>query len=214
MRLRLTTLIQPLIHGIFKLVSRINLNYSEEFLFQRLCNKVFSIWMSYRFRCENGQFRHPINYRAGAKYFQIGKNCSFGKLVVLTAWDKYFSQRFEPEVRIGDNCAFGDYLHLTCINRIIIGNGVLTGRWVTISDNNHGSTDLATLHIPPTKRELINKGPIIIGDNVWIGDKATILANVTIGEGAVIGSNAVITKDIPPYSIAVGNPAKTIKQLI
>ncbi len=51
----------------------------------------------------------------------------------------------------------------------------------------------------------------MIGDNVWIGDKATILAGVKIGECAVIAANAVVTKDIPPYSVAAGNPAKIIK---
>ena len=64
------------------------------------------------------------------------------------------------------------------------------------------------------ERKLFSKGPVVIGDNVWIGDKATILAGVTIGEGAVIGANAVITKDVPAYCIAVGNPARIIKKVI
>lgn len=60
---------------------------------------------------------------------------------------------------------------------------------------------------------MYTKGPIIINDNVWIGEKATICPGVTIGKGSIIGANAVVTKSIPPYSVAVGCPAIIIKQL-
>lgn len=86
----------------------------------------------------------------------------------------------------------------------------MTGRWVTISDNNHGRTDRNTLQLPPVERRLYSKGNVVIGDNVWIGDKATILSGVTIGDGAVIGANSVVTKDVPEYSVVAGNPAKII----
>lgn len=58
---------------------------------------------------------------------------------------------------------------------------------------------------------MVSKGPVIIEDNVWIGDKATILANVTIGKGAVVAANSVVTKDVPAYSVVAGIPAKVIK---
>ena len=57
-----------------------------------------------------------------------------------------------------------------------------------------------------------NKGDIVIGNDVWIGYEAVILAGVTIGDGAVIGARAVVTKDIPPYTIVVGVPAKPIRK--
>lgn len=63
------------------------------------------------------------------------------------------------------------------------------------------------------KRELEIKGPVIIGDNVWIGDKVSILSGVTIGKGSVIACNAVVTKDVPSYSVVGGVPAKVIKQI-
>jgi acetyltransferase-like isoleucine patch superfamily enzyme len=83
---------------------------------------------------------------------------------------------------------------------------------VTITDNIHGETDYATLQTPPFQRMVTSRGPVIIGDNVWVGDKATILPNVTIGNGAVIAANTVVTKDVPAYSIAVGNPARIIQR--
>lgn len=57
-----------------------------------------------------------------------------------------------------------------------------------------------------------NKGDIIIGNDVWIGYEAVILAGVTVGDGAIIGARAVVTKDVPPYTIVGGVPAKTIRK--
>lgn len=151
----------------------------------------------------------------------IGKNTSFGEHSFLTAWDSFkcekegkdFVQHFTPSIVIGNDCHLGYSNHITAINNITIGNNLLTGKWVTITDNSHGKTSLEDLSLPPAKRPLYSKGPVIIGDNVWIGDKATILPNVTIGNGAIIAANAVVTKDVPAYSVAAGNPAKIIKRL-
>ncbi|MBR4745404.1 MAG: hypothetical protein IK070_01685, partial [Clostridia bacterium] len=66
-------------------------------------------------------------------------------------------------------------------NAIIIGDALLTGRWVTITDNSHGDTSIECLKLKPIARSIVSKGPVKIGNNVWIGDKATILPNVTIG---------------------------------
>jgi acetyltransferase-like isoleucine patch superfamily enzyme len=87
------------------------------------------------------------------------------------------------------------------------------GEGVTIVDSSHGHNTLEEADIAPSKRKLYSKGGVIIDDNVWIGDKATILAGVHIGYGAIIGANAVVTKDIPKYSIAVGNPARILSRV-
>lgn len=180
-------------------------------LYLRLKRRIYIKWISRNFKGGPFEFKYPINQIIGERYITIGKNTVFGKYVVLTAWDEYRGQTFSPNVCIGRCCSFGDYLHLTSINKINIGDNVLTGRWVTISDNSHGTTDFNTLHICPIDRDLISKGPIIIENNVWIGDKATILSGVRIGEGAVVAANTVVTKDVAPYSVVAGNPAKVIK---
>lgn len=172
--------------------------------------------MTNRLKCNTLSIKYPINYIRGKEHITIADKVTFGKFLVLTAWDSFHAydgtiHQLTPSITIGNNCNFGDYLHLTCINRIQIGNNVLTGRWVTITDNGHGTTDYEILTIPPNKRSLYSKGPVIIEDDVWIGDKVTILPDVTIGKGAVVAANSVVTKDIPPYSIAAGNPAKIIK---
>lgn len=145
------------------------------------------------------------------EYISIGEKCSFQDYLYLTACKEYQGEHFSPELSIGNNGNFGAFNHITCINKIQIGDNCLTGKWVTISDNNHGTTDFDTLHEAPAIRKLFTKGPIIIGNNVWIGDKATILGGVTIGDGAVIAANSVVTKDVPAYSVVGGNPARAIK---
>lgn len=151
----------------------------------------------------------------GGKYISIGNYTGFNHDLTLTAWDRFNAasgvQIFTPEIKIGNYCNFGAYNHISACNSISIGNGVLTGKWVTIVDNSHGDTDFETLQIRPLCRKIVSKGPVIIGNNVWIGDKATILPNVTIGEGAVIAANSVVTKNVPAYSVVAGIPAKVIR---
>lgn len=149
-----------------------------------------------------------IGQLSGAECISIGKNTVFNDGIFLTAWKKHGF----PVLNIGEHCSFGTNNHITCISRITIGNYCLTGKNVTITDNSHGETSVDNLTIPPCKRKVVSKGPVIIGNNVWIGDKATILPNVTIGDGAVIAANSVVTKDVPPLSVVAGNPAKVIKQ--
>lgn len=163
-----------------------------------------------KFGCKDCSFMRPIGYVVGPQYFRIGDRSVFGKFSALTAWGAYNDEHHAPEVVIGNDCDFGEYLHLTCINKVAIGSGVLTGRWVTITDNSHGRADEMDSGIPPHQRGLYSKGPVIIEDNVWIGDKATILPGVTIGKNSIIGANAVVTKSVPANSMVVGNPARMI----
>ena len=157
-----------------------------------------------------------ISLLKGPQYISIGNHCFFEQFLYLTAWDffhcKDIDQHFSPTITIGSNCYFGAFNHITAINKIEIGNNLLTGKFVTITDNSHGKTCFDELQIAPINRPLHSKGPVIIGNNVWIGDKATILPNVTIGDGAVIAANSVVTKDVPAYCVAAGNPAKIIKK--
>ena len=181
--------------------------------FSRSREILYSKWICYRFDYKSVHFRRKINVLKGIDCITIREGTCFGKELVLTAWKEYEGDIFHPKIRIGKNCSFGDFAHITAINEIIIGNNVLTGRWVTITDNGHGNSTLENLNLPPIKRKLYSKGPVIIGNNVWIGDKATILPGVTIGEGSIVGANTVVTKDVPPYSVIGGNPAEIIKRL-
>jgi acetyltransferase-like isoleucine patch superfamily enzyme len=93
-------------------------------------------------------------------------------------------------------------------------NNLRTGPGVLISDNSHGYIrDRDELELHPNDRLLYSKGPVIIGNNIWIGETSAILPGDTVGDGAIIGANSVATKDIPSYSFAVWYPAKIIKSL-
>ena len=172
---------------------------------------IYSAWICKIYGFKSLTFSPNISRILHPECMNIGAKSTFGRMAVLTAWDNHDGRKYTPEIRIGKNCNFGDFIHITAINKIQIGDNLLTGRWVTITDNSHGDTQLENLKTAPIKREWVSKGPVIIGNNVWIGDKATILPGVTIGDGAVIGANSVVTSDIPPYCVAGGNPAKIIK---
>ena len=116
-------------------------------------------------------------------------------------------------IEIGSEVSIGEYTHITAARKVVIGNGVLTGRFVLITDNAHGTGDSREeLETAPLTRNIVSKGEVVIGNNVWIGDKVSILPGVHIGEGCVIGANSVVTRDIPAYSIAAGNPCRVVKQ--
>ena len=152
-----------------------------------------------------------FRFICGLQYISIGSNSVIGKEVELTAWDNYKGQQFKPEIIIGDGTSIRDYSQITAINSIRIGNGVLTGPNILITDNAHGASVAELLDIAPNLRPLSSKGPVIIEDNVWIGTKASIMPGVRIGKGAIIAANSVVTHDIPPYCVAAGIPAKVIK---
>lgn len=147
----------------------------------------------------------------GARFISIGGGGYFNDYFHLTAWKDL--ENCTPQLSIGDNCVFGAYNHITCANQIIIGDNLLTGKWVTITDNSHGEVTYSNLITPPLSRKLYSKGPVMIGNNVWIGDKATILPGVNIGDGVVIAANAVVCKDVPSYSVVAGAPAKIVKEV-
>lgn len=189
------------------------LPYSLFIYFQNRKKTIYSTWINLQIKnCGNKVHFDSINLLKGKEFIKIGNNTSFGEGLYLTAW-KFEYSKVDPTIIIEDNCSFGAYNHITSCNKIVIGKGCLTGKWVTITDNSHGDTDYQTLHMIPTERKVISKGAVIIGENVWIGDKVTILPGVEIGNGVVIGANSVVTKDIPSYCVVGGNPAKVIKQL-
>ena len=143
----------------------------------------------------------------GGDKIVLGCHVFVGRNSALTAFGKPKS----AILQIGDYCMLGDRNHISCCNGITIGENLRTGSDVLISDNSHGNpANSDEKRLPPNNRPLYSKGPIIIGDNVWIGERVAILAGVTIGNGAIIGANTVVTHNVPENAIAVGCPARII----
>ncbi|MCI8862069.1 MAG: CatB-related O-acetyltransferase [Lachnospiraceae bacterium] len=145
----------------------------------------------------------------------------------------------KPNIEVGDYTMYNDFvndpgefeknnvLYHYPINhdKLIIGKfcSIACGVKFLFNSANHTLASLSTYPFPLFFEEWglekqnvaeswDNKGGIIIGNDVWIGFEAVILAGVTIGDGAIIGTQAVVTKDVPPYTIAGGIPAKPIKK--
>ena len=144
-------------------------------------------------------------------YIEIGDNFASGERFRIEAWDKYGEQVFEPNIKIGNNVIFNTDIHIGCINFIEIGDNCLFASRIYITDHHHGEPTEKMLKLSPKDRPLSSKGPVIIKNNVWIGEGAAIMPNVTIGENCIIATNAVVTKNVPPNSVVAGVPAKIIR---
>lgn len=138
-------------------------------------------------------------------------------------------ERDRGTVHIGNSTFIGSS-RLICANRIEIGNDVLIAWNCTIVDHDAHSSNWyeRSQDVANWRRGLLDgvseaaaskdwsvvpSGPVYIKDKVWIGFGSTVLKGVTVGEGAIIGAGSVVTRDVPPWSVAAGNPARVLKQL-
>lgn len=127
---------------------------------------------------------------------KCGKNVNFEK-----------GCSFSPLLSVGDDSGIGIN---SCMNGpITIGKDVMMGQDVIIYTTRHKDdrTD-----IPMRLQGMSDVNPVEIGDDVWIGGRVIILPGVKIGNGCIIGAGAIVTKDIPPYSVAAGIPAKVVRK--
>ena len=116
-----------------------------------------------------------------------------------------FYTDFGKNINVGKNvfinscCCFQDQGGIT------IGDNTLIGHNVILATLNHDFS--------PNKRSILHPSPIVMGKNVWIGSRATILSGVTIGDGAIVAAGSVVTKNVPSNKVVAGVPAKVIKDV-
>lgn len=155
------------------------------------------------------------------------REVQIGKKLLCIGWPKFTHS--EGSIILGDGCYLGDGVFkvtkdakMIIGNRVLINNGfvissdhkieigddVMIGEYVSIRDSDHNFKDP---YIPICQQGVVSS-PIKIGNNVWIGRGVAVLKGVSIGNGSVIGANSVVTKNIEPYSIVGGAPAKIIKK--
>jgi serine acetyltransferase len=186
-------------------------------LHKKVSNQItllYTKWLSREFKnFGKNVIIEPSIILGGANTISLGNGVRIGKRTVLAAHSTYNGIKYNPSIEIGNNVNIGQDSNISCINNIKIANNVLIGRKVMINDNSHGVFERNMLDIPPRLRPLSSKGSITIDENVWIGEMVCILSGVHIGRGSIIGAGSIVTKDVPPYSLAAGIPAKIIKQL-
>ena len=114
---------------------------------------------------------------------------------------------FTPELRIGDNSGVGIKCEMN--GPVFIGSNVMMGPEVVVYTTKHR---FERIDLTMIEQGMEEPQTVTIGNDVWIGRRVIILPGVTIGDGCVIGAGAVVTKDIPPFSIAAGVPARVVKK--
>lgn len=154
--------------------------------------------------------RLPIDIR-GRKNITWGDDLTTGKYCRFEA----FSETGNAVLLLGNNIQINDYVHITAMNCVNIGDNVLIAGKVYISDCTHGDYSgglYDSFPMQPPKERVYSVKSVIIEDFVWIGEGVSVLPGSFIGKGSIIGANSVVNSLLPPYSIAVGAPAKVVKR--
>lgn len=187
-------------------------NLFEEYLKKK--NSLEVITLKNSFKSVGNFFSLLRDYTVkNPQYIEIGDNFSALERFRIEAWDMYGEDNFVPSIKIGNNVIFNTDVHIGCINSIQIGDNCMFASRIYITDHHHGEPTIQMLKLAPKDRPLISKGPVIIKNNVWVGEGAAIMPNVTIGENSIIATNAVVTKDVPPNCVVAGVPAVIIKYI-
>lgn len=148
--------------------------------------------------------KNSVIYRSVRKDIVPFNGFSLGKSSVIE--DYTIINNAVGEIIIGNHTRIG--MGNTIIGPVMIGNNVILAQNVVTSALNHNFEDVLTT----INRQGVKTDQIIIENNVWIGANSSILAGVHIGEHVVVGAGSVVTKDIPPFSVVVGNPARIVKE--
>jgi acetyltransferase-like isoleucine patch superfamily enzyme len=144
----------------------------------------------------------------GERYIQIGTDTMIGSHVALSAGMMPGQQCFnDPVVKIGDRVLIGRGSGIVGHLSIVIEDDVWTGHHVYITDQNHGYED----SLRPISQQSQPEKPVRIGAGSWLGHGVVVLPGVTIGRHVAVGAQSVVTKDLPDFSVAVGNPARVIR---
>lgn len=155
--------------------------------------------------------RHSVVYKPimvrGRKYVSIGKECFIRNGARIEVIERYGKSHFTPELTIGDHTTFEQNLHLTCAQKITIGQGCVFLANICITDIDHTFVD--------TDRLIENElqiHEVIIGNNCFVGMGSFIFAGTELGNNVVVGANSVVKGKYPDNVMLVGSPARVVKK--
>ncbi len=140
----------------------------------------------------------------GRDGLRIGARATIGAYVRLVVGTDI--ARPGAYIEIGDGCGIGEFSSVGGSGGVRIGRNTIIGQHFSAHPENHNFADLAR----PIREQGTTRKPIAIGEDCWIGARVTVLGGVTIGQGCVIAAGAVVTRDVPPYSIVAGVPARVV----
>ena len=181
-----------------------------------LWRNLYSAYIRHQFRqCGELKLGSTQLHLFGLRYMEFGDQVEmhFNARVQCIDYFQPTDQHFKPRLILHDHVVVQAMCHIGCIDRVEIGEWSTMGARCYITDHTHGGTSREELLLPPRKRPLVSRGPVKIGKYVHLGEGVCVMPGVTIGDYSVIGAGAVVTRDIPPFSVAVGSPAKVIKQI-
>ena len=169
-----------------------------------LAHRLRLAWMKLRF--PRATFGSGCDIRPGF-HLVLGPR---GRLAVgpQCVLDRDMTIECRGSLEIGARTIFGHHCTLAAVDSLRIGEDCLIAEMVAIRDHDHRFD--GPLSVPVREQGTVS-APVVIGNNVWLAGKVTVLKGVTIGDNAVIGANAVVTKDIPANAVAVGIPARVIR---
>ncbi|MEX2511826.1 MAG: acyltransferase [Cyclobacteriaceae bacterium] len=187
------------------------------------------VWVKWRFRVSNGMvfIGKGVTIRQ-AGYLKVGRNfvaqdhCEinclsqkgivFGEKVTVGSYalirpTNLYGGEAGVGLKVGNNSSIGPYAYIGCSGYIEIGNNVMMSPRVSIYSENHIFEDTQS----PMIDQGVKRSFVKVEDDCWIAANVVILPGVTIGRGAVLAAGSIVTRDVPPYSVVAGNPAKVIK---
>jgi lipopolysaccharide O-acetyltransferase len=146
---------------------------------------------------------------------RIGTGFRAGRGLWMEAVTHYGPQTLSPSLRIGHRFSASDAVHIACAFDVSIGNDVLVGSKVHITDHNHGRYEgedgISSPLDPPASRPL-HGAPVRIGNRVFLADGVVVLPGSDIGDGAIVGANSVVRGRLLPNTIYAGTPARPIRE--
>ena len=131
---------------------------------------------------------------------RVGEGCFYLDLIIWLNGDR---------IELGDRVGFNYGCFVNGYGGLTIGDDCIFGPYVMIHTANH---ELGDPHRPLAEQGWRDDGPLEIGSNAWIGMGTCILPGVTIGEGCIVGAGSVVAADLPPFTVAVGNPARVVRE--
>ncbi|WP_049946058.1 acyltransferase [Butyrivibrio sp. WCD2001] len=157
--------------------------------------------------------RH-LNVAANVKFLNpskitLGEHVDVAENVAFCPLNNIGETKYPSEIIVGNRVHFGPFDRIASMEKVTIEDDVLFAAFVHVTDHSH---EYRKAGVPVWQQGVYSEGPVVIKRGAWLGFGCHVLSGVTIGEFSIVGANSTVTKSIPPYSVAVGSPARVVKR--